>query len=69
MRRVVVTGLGLVTPLGNELETTWSPARSSETMIAPIAAIPVLKVTVATPSSIRVIFSSSAVAVGLPWRP
>ena len=24
MRRVVVTGLGCVTPLGNDVETTWS---------------------------------------------
>ena len=23
-RRVVVTGLGIVSPLGNDLETTWS---------------------------------------------
>ena len=24
MRRIVVTGLGLVTPLGGDVETTWS---------------------------------------------
>jgi hypothetical protein len=38
-------------------------------MIAPIAAMPVPKQAVATPSSIRLIFSSSAAVVGLPCRP
>ena len=34
-----------------------------------IAAMPVLKTTVPTPCSILMTFDSSAVAVGLPWRP
>ena len=29
-RRVVVTGLGAVTPLGNDVETFWSAVRNSE---------------------------------------
>ena len=38
-------------------------------MIAPIAAMPVAKLTVATPPSIALTFASSAVDVGLPCRP
>src|SRR5438067_3064673 len=33
MRRVVVTGLGAVTPLGNDARTTWDAARSGESGI------------------------------------
>ncbi len=53
----------------NRLATTWSPPFSSESIAAPIAAIPVAKVTVAIPSSILVTLASSAADVGLPWRP
>jgi hypothetical protein len=38
-------------------------------MTAWIAAMPVAKQTVATPSSILLIFDSSAAEVGLPCRP
>ena len=58
-----------VLPNRNRLATTWSPARSSDSITAPIAAMPVAKETVATPSSIFVTFASSAAVVGLPWRP
>lgn len=35
-RRVVVTGLGAVTPLGNDISTTWNAARNGESGIGPI---------------------------------
>jgi 3-oxoacyl-[acyl-carrier-protein] synthase II len=36
MRRVVVTGIGLVTPIGNDLETTWSSLLAGKSGAAPI---------------------------------
>jgi len=36
MRRVVVTGLGLVTPLGGDVETTWANLLAGKSGIAPI---------------------------------
>jgi 3-oxoacyl-[acyl-carrier-protein] synthase II len=36
MRRVVVTGLGLVTPLGGDVETTWSNILASKSGAGPI---------------------------------
>ena len=36
MRRVVVTGLGLVTPLGSDVETTWKNLIAGRSGIAPI---------------------------------
>ena len=35
-RRVVVTGLGLVTPLGGDVETTWANLIAGKSGIAPI---------------------------------
>ena len=35
-RRVVVTGLGLVSPVGNTVEDTWTNVRNGKSGIAPI---------------------------------
>ncbi|MHC9037553.1 beta-ketoacyl synthase N-terminal-like domain-containing protein, partial [Cobetia marina] len=35
-RRVVVTGLGLVTPVGNTVEESWSNIKAGKSGIAPI---------------------------------
>ena len=36
MRRIVVTGLGLVTPLGADVETTWANILASKSGAGPI---------------------------------
>lgn len=36
MRRVVITGIGLVTPIGNDLESTWSSLLAGKNGAAPI---------------------------------
>jgi 3-oxoacyl-[acyl-carrier-protein] synthase II len=36
MRRVVITGIGLVTPIGNDLESTWSALLAGKNGAAPI---------------------------------
>src|SRR5215471_13048084 len=39
-RRVVVTGLGAITPLGNDLETTWQAMLQGLSGVGPITAFP-----------------------------
>ena len=36
MRRVVVTGMGMVTPLGRDLESTWSALLAGKSGVGPI---------------------------------
>src|SRR5689334_25161130 len=36
MRRVVVTGMGMVTPVGRDLESTWSSLLAGESGVGPI---------------------------------
>src|SRR5262245_45148692 len=37
MRRVVVTGMGMVTPVGRDLESTWSALLEGKTGVGPIS--------------------------------
>ena len=36
MRRVVVTGLGMVCPIGNDVKTSWENALAGQNGIGPI---------------------------------
>src|SRR4051812_14210373 len=37
MRRIVVTGIGMVTPLGRDLEATWSALQEGRSGVGPIS--------------------------------
>src|SRR4051812_6195440 len=37
MRRVVVTGMGMVTPVGRDLESTWSALLEGKSGVGPIS--------------------------------
>lgn len=50
------------------LDTRWSPRRSSVVKMAASAAMPVAKLTVPLPPSMRLTLASSTVVVGVPWR-
>jgi hypothetical protein len=58
----------LVLPNRNWLLTMWSPAFSSATSTAAMAAMPVEKQAVPRACSSRLSLVSSAAPVGLPWR-
>ncbi len=36
LKRVVVTGLGAITPLGNDVATTWEAAKAGKSGAGPI---------------------------------
>ena len=36
MRRIVVTGMGMVSPLGRDLESTWSALQEGRSGVGPI---------------------------------
>jgi hypothetical protein len=59
----------VVLPNRKRLATTWSPARSSDPKVWPMAAMPVAKQIEPVPCSSRLILASSAAEVGLPERP
>jgi len=40
LKRVVVTGIGALTPLGNSMEETWKNALAGKSGIAPITRFP-----------------------------
>ena len=40
MRRVVITGMGAVTPLGHTASTTWAALREGRSAIGPITSLP-----------------------------
>lgn len=42
MNRVVVTGIGAISPIGNSVHETWSGARKGESGVAPITGIQVM---------------------------
>ncbi|MDL2289711.1 beta-ketoacyl-ACP synthase II [Clostridia bacterium OttesenSCG-928-F22] len=39
MRRVVITGMGMVSPLGNDIETSWNNAKNGVSGIGPITRV------------------------------
>ncbi|HLU06996.1 MAG TPA: beta-ketoacyl-ACP synthase II [Woeseiaceae bacterium] len=44
-RRVVVTGMGIISPVGNQLETAWENVREGRSGVAPIASFDASKFT------------------------
>ena len=38
-RRVVITGIGAVTPLGNNIETTWEAVKAGKSGVGPLTRV------------------------------
>jgi 3-oxoacyl-[acyl-carrier-protein] synthase II len=52
-KRVVITGIGAVTPLGNDVYTTWENIKNGKSGIAPITGIDVEKFTVKVAGEVK----------------
>ena len=82
MRRVVVTGMGMVTPLGRDLETTWKALLEGKSGVGPIslfdahtfptriaAEVPDFRLDSCTLRILRADGTSIPAIVSLPWPP
>ena len=59
-RRVVVTGLGIVSPLGNDLETTWKNILNGESGAERITKVDASDFSTTLPLSLKVMMISVA---------
>ena len=68
LKRVVVTGLGAITPLGNDVETTWINAVAGKSGAGPRPNLPA-KSRVMIPTLILTVrnFASLTYTHNMPW--